>query len=106
MEYSYEMFHYSNETIPIWIANEKAGKNSGCMMWPGSDFDYNGISCTFTEKFNNKMKWEIRVDTALSWFQDEKTPANLVLMYIEEPDADAHIFGPESNVVSGKTSFY
>lgn len=68
-------------------------------MWPGSDFKYDGISCTFTGKFDEKMKWEERVDTALSWFTDEKTPANLVMLYIEEPDSHGHIYGPESTVV-------
>lgn len=70
------------------------------MMWPGTDFDYNGINCTFTAKLDIKMKWEDRVDTAMSWFTDKKTPANLVMLYIEEPDAHAHGFGPDSSVVS------
>lgn len=120
LQYSYEMFHFSNKTVPIWvslysffqkierhfltklffkIANEKAGKHSGCMMWTGSDFDYDGRTCTFTKSFNETVVWEERVDIALSWFTDKKTPANLVMMYIEEPDAYGHIYGPESPVV-------
>lgn len=98
--YSYDLFHY-NETIkPIWVANQLAGKYSGCMMWPGNDFEYTGINCTFSLTFNAKEPWIKRVDTALSWFTHPKTPANLVMLYIEEPDAMAHVFGPESDVVS------
>lgn len=81
-------------------ANEKAGKHSGCMMWAGSNYDYNGIKCTFTGTFNMNETYEDRIDTALSWFIDGKTPANLVMMYFEEPDWDAHIFGPDSVEVS------
>lgn len=72
------------------------------MMWTGSDFEYDGINCTFTAKFNEKVKWEERVDTALSWFTDKKTPANLVMLYIEEPDSHGHIYGPDSPVVNSQ----
>lgn len=75
-----------------------AGKHSGCLMWPGSEFDYtkNGIRCTFTEKFVFNKNWEGRVDTAMSWFTHPKTPANLVLLYIEQPDANEEGYGPQS----------
>lgn len=69
------------------------------MMWPGSDFDYNGINCTFTGVFDFDYQWKDRVDTALSWFRDEKTPANFVMLYIEDPDEHGHAYGPESNTV-------
>lgn len=69
------------------------------MMWPGSNFEYKGKNCTFTGVFNENMKWEDRADIALSWFSDVKTPANLVMMYIEEPDSHGHIYGPDSPVV-------
>lgn len=58
-----------------------AGKHSGCMMWAGSDFEYNGLNCTFTGVFELGMKYEDKIDKALSWFTDEKTPANLVMLY-------------------------
>ncbi|XP_031625251.1 ectonucleotide pyrophosphatase/phosphodiesterase family member 5-like [Contarinia nasturtii] len=103
LNYGYPLFHYSNTTIPIWTANQKAGKHSGC-MWPGGDFEYNGISCTFTAKFDPKKKWEDRVDLALSWFTDKKTPANLVMFYIEEPDSHAHMYGVDSPVITNMIS--
>lgn len=65
-------------------------------MWAGSDFDYNGIKCTFTHTLDMNMTYEDRIETALSWFSDDKTPANLVMMYFEEPDERAHAFGPDS----------
>lgn len=58
-----------------------AGKHSGCMMWTGSNYDYNGINCTFMRVFELKMKYKEKIDIALSWFTDKKTPANLVMLY-------------------------
>lgn len=83
----------------LQTANEMAGKHSGC-MWPGGDFEYNGVKCTFSMSFNKTFEFEERVDTVMSWFTNEKTPANLVFLYLEEPDAVGHIYGPESDRVS------
>lgn len=69
-------------------------------MWSGSEFDYNGINCTFTGIFNKSEQFEDRVDTAISWFSHPKTPANLVMLYIEQPDEFSHAYGYESPVVS------
>lgn len=69
-------------------------------MWSGSEFQYKGINCTFTVKFDYNKSWKYRIDTALSWFQDNRTPANLVMLYIDEPDGSAHVYGPESKAVS------
>lgn len=53
--------------------------------------------------FNNSVLFDERVDTVMSWFTDKKTPANLVMLYFEEPDGRGHVYGPESQVVN---SFY
>lgn len=84
----------------LQTANEKAGKHSGCMMWPGSNFQYNGTSCTFTQAFDENISWKSRVDTVIKWFTHDKTPANLVMLYFEEPDGHGHIYGPESPIVN------
>lgn len=76
-------------------ANEMAGKHSGC-FWPGSEFEYNGVSCTFPGKYKFGSNFEKRVDKVMSWFKHEKTPANLVMFYIEQPDDESHKYGPES----------
>lgn len=76
-----------------------AGRHSGC-MWPGGDFDYNGINCTFRRSFDKSFPLEKRVDEAMEWLTHETTPANLVMLYFEQPDGQSHIFGPESMEVS------
>lgn len=70
------------------------------MMWPGSDFEYQNKSCYFKQYFNRSIKFNERVDTVIQWITDPSTPANLVLLYIEDPDYHAHAFGPKSDVIA------
>ncbi len=98
--YSYEMFHFRPEIKPIWILNELAGGHSGCMMWPGSDYYYDGISCTHSQHYNQSEDFNERVDQVMKWILDKKFPANLVMFYIEEPDTHAHAFGTESKKIT------
>lgn len=69
------------------------------MMWPGCNFQYQNTTCTFYTPFNESVSWIERADTAISWFMHKKTPANLVMFYIEEPDTHGHIYGPDSEKV-------
>lgn len=94
--YSYEMFHFRSEIKPIWILNEEAGGHSGCMMWPGSDYFYDGVSCTHSQHYNQSENFNERVDQVMKWILHKKYPVNLVMFYIEEPDLLAHAYGPES----------
>lgn len=98
--YSYEMFHYRSEIIPIWILNEMSGGNSGCMMWPGSDYLYNGISCTYKQHFNMSENLHERIDQVMGWITNKTSPANLVMLYVEDPDNHAHAFGPDSQQIT------
>lgn len=35
----------------------------------------------------------------MSWIKNPVKPANLVMMYIEEPDTSGHMYGPNSDKV-------
>lgn len=102
LEYSYEMFHYSDDIVPIWTLNELGGGHSGCMMWPGSNMPYtqSNVNCTYIKPYNMSLPWNDRVDTVFQWIRDPKQPANLVMLYIEEPDYYGHIYSPESDRVA------
>lgn len=102
INYSYELFHFNEELVPIWTLNEQRGGHSGCMMWPGSDFPYTraNVSCSHLQPFNLTLPWNDRVDTAFRWIRDPTRPANLVMLYIEEPDYYGHIYSPESDRVA------
>lgn len=79
--------------------NEMNGKHSGCMMWPGSDFPYQNVSCSYVDKFDLNATWYSRIDTTLTWFQNTTNPANLAMVYVEEPDRHGHGYSPDSDVV-------
>nr|CAD7448526.1 unnamed protein product [Timema bartmani] len=120
--YSADLFKNS-EVTPIWVTslyywtvvkkpvfttynvqaigetlNQKAsnGRHSGVMMWPGGEFEYKQTLPTFRQPLDLNTAWEIRVDTVIGWILHRSTPANLVMLYFEEPDRRAHAFGPES----------
>lgn len=46
------------------------------------------------------MNYTERVNEVFQWILHDKTPANLVFMYFEEPDTHAHAFGPESQTIT------
>lgn len=104
-KYSYKLYHYNNNILPIWTVNEKSGRHSGTMMWPGSVFEYQGTSPTFAQPFNDTIPWKDRVDTLMSWFVHPTNPINLGILYIEEPDYHGHALGinsPEFNEILKK----
>lgn len=105
IRYSYKLFHQNDETLPIWTWNEISGGHSGCMMWPGSDFEYKGKNCTFTQIYDENMTREQQVDKVISWIQHPTTPTNLVMMYVNQPDDVSHAYGPDDQHVSLFNSF-
>lgn len=100
LKYSFELFHFRSEIKPIWILNEMAGGRSGCMMWPGSDYQYDGVTCTHSKHFNMSMNYTQRADEVFDWILNTTNPPNLIMFYIEEPDTHAHAFGPESQTIT------
>ncbi|CAG9854499.1 unnamed protein product [Phyllotreta striolata] len=96
-----DMFSYNKGVVPIWRLNEDSGKGrySGSMMWPGAVFPYQGKNITYRQDFDSKIDWYKRIDTVITWLTDPYKPANLVMLYIEEPDTHAHALGPHSQTV-------
>ncbi|XP_025204851.1 ectonucleotide pyrophosphatase/phosphodiesterase family member 5-like [Melanaphis sacchari] len=104
MHYTYEQFHYDDSLVPIWMQNEYngEGRHSGVMMWPGSEFPYQSKNPTYTEVYNNSIHWNTRIDTIMSWIEDENRPANLVFAYFEEPDRTGHKKGVSSQEIKNQ----
>lgn len=100
LKYSYKLFHYNDSVEPIWILNEKKNGHSGCMMWPGSNFNYSGVECTHSLKYNSSVPLMDRVDTMMKWLTHPTNPANLVMFYSEQPDKLAHVVGPDSQNIT------
>lgn len=69
-------------------------------MWPGSDYEYDGVACKHNQHFNLSIDYTKRVDEVFKWILDPISPANLIMFYIEEPDLEAHAFGTDSQVIT------
>lgn len=102
LQYGYDLFHYDKDITPIWRLNEMQGGRSGVMMWPGSDFKYKGEKCTFHEPLDKNANWLNRADKIISWLTHKTTPANFVMLYIEQPDEEGHAYSPDSKEVKKK----
>ncbi|XP_018564085.1 bis(5'-adenosyl)-triphosphatase enpp4 isoform X2 [Anoplophora glabripennis] len=101
LKIGYEMFHYNEDIKPIWRWNEDQGNGrySGTMMWPGANYPYQGQNITYVKTFEPGYDWRQRVEDVISWITDPVKPANLVMLYFEEPDTHGHAFGPNSKTV-------
>ena len=88
-----------NSNKNIQIANEKKGgkRHSGIMMWPGNEFEYSGVKPTYFKAWNYNVTWEKRIDEVMEWILNPQKPANLIMLYIEEPDYHGHSFGIDSS---------
>ncbi|CAG9770684.1 unnamed protein product [Ceutorhynchus assimilis] len=96
-----EMYNYNVDVKPIWRLNEDMGdeRYSATVMWPGAIFSYQNKNVTWRLPFESGYDWHERVDHVITWITDPNKPANLVMLYFEEPDTHGHAFGPNSPVV-------
>jgi ectonucleotide pyrophosphatase/phosphodiesterase family protein 5 len=70
-------------------------------MWPGSNHPYgqNETLPTHFQRWNGSWTFENRVDLLVEMITDPETPANIVFLYLEEPDNVGHAFGPDSEEI-------
>ena len=83
---------------PLWITNQKAGHQSGCEFWVGSEVK--DRTPTHFDRYSSHKPYNNRVDSVVNWLN--KPEVNLGLLYIEEPDHTGHMFGPDSKEVDAK----
>ncbi|XP_068136274.1 bis(5'-adenosyl)-triphosphatase ENPP4 [Hyperolius riggenbachi] len=84
-----------NEATPIWVTNQRAGRQSGSAMWPGSDVKIQNNSLSNFLPYNSSVPFETRVDSIIGWFTKPKDPINFATLYFEQPDGRGHKYGPE-----------
>lgn len=77
-----------------------AGQKSGCIMWPGCDYTYNGYNISHLINYNHKLTYEERIDIAIKWINSPTDPVKLMMIYFEDPDYMGHAFSPESTKVN------
>lgn len=68
-------------------------------MWPGTNVYIRKTLPTHVFDYDHNANWTQAIDTVISWMNDPTAPANLVMVYFDEPDAAAHLFGPFSEEV-------
>lgn len=89
-------------SLPIWAANQMHGGRSGSMMWPGGDVPIHGVTTHYVQSYDAAINFTTRVDRVISWFLDQREPANCVFFYYEEPDATGHVHGPLSPITGAR----
>ncbi|EUB55138.1 Ectonucleotide pyrophosphatase/phosphodiesterase family member [Echinococcus granulosus] len=92
-----------NDNEPIWMTNERHGDRKSCVFfWPGSASSYASKLPTRTQSpYNASIDFTTRIDQILEWMQEDDK-ISLCMVYMEEPDASGHHFGPNSREVKSK----
>lgn len=85
---------------PIWVTAVKRGKKAATYFWPGSEAQIHGHRPTVYKAYNQSVPFQLRVDTALSWFTEQGM--DFVALYFHEPDFTGHLYGPLSTQVADK----
>lgn len=86
----------SNPFQSAQTANEAQGGRSASMMWPGGEFDYANRNVSYMRPYNHALRMTDKVDTVMRWMTDAQRPANLVMLYFDEPDYMGHVYSPGS----------
>lgn len=83
---------------PLWVTNQKAGKKSGTVFWPGADVKIRGQYPTYYLKYNHNLSYKARVDKVIELLS-MKNPPTFLTLYLDEPDHSGHQHGPDSKEV-------
>ncbi|MBS9773717.1 MAG: alkaline phosphatase family protein [Tenacibaculum sp.] len=82
---------------PIWNTAKKTGLKTASYFWVGSEAKINGMQPDIWKKYNDKITFEQRIDSVVSWLKlPKKNRPRLIMLYYDEPDKAGHYFGPNS----------
>ncbi|MBN3305911.1 ENPP3 phosphodiesterase, partial [Amia calva] len=85
---------------PIWLTAMYNRLKAATFFWPGSDVAINGTYPNFHIEYNRSIAFEERVATVFRWLSlPEAERAQFYTLYLEEPDASGHWYGPVSSEV-------
>lgn len=89
--------YYGGE--PIWLTAKRQGLRTSVFYWPGSDVAINGDRPSLFYYYDQKPRLTLkeRMDGIVDQLTlpDDERP-DLILAYMEQPDANGHNFGPQS----------
>ena len=89
-----------NAGEPVWITATRNGLRSGCVYFPGSEVEIDGVRPDFWLSFNSSAPFRSRVDQIIKWFVEDDL--DLGVLYFNEPDKVGHTYGPGSPQVTEK----
>lgn len=82
---------------PIWNTAHRQGKRVAVFYWPGSDVKVNGRYPDKFFKYDKKprLTMEARLEGVMKELRrPERTRPDLIMAYLEQPDANGHSYGP------------
>ncbi|KAM6991730.1 LOW QUALITY PROTEIN: ectonucleotide pyrophosphatase/phosphodiesterase family member 1 [Tautogolabrus adspersus] len=85
---------------PVWLTAMRHKLRTGTFFWPGSDVAINGTYPDIYMMYEKSITFEKRVVKLLEWLglpQGERP--DFYTLYLEEPDASGHRYGPGSSQV-------
>lgn len=103
-----DKFHDNDEkwwdnkiSTPIYVANQlyENGRYSSCSPWIGCHSHYHrNYRARYFRRFNQSFCMYEQFQWSLKKIKDPVQPANLVMIYIPQPDMISHRTGPKSRV--------
>ena len=96
---------FDNGQEVIYSSNRRGNglRETGSVLWPGGLTTIKGVQPrTIGRAFsgNLSLPYNTRIDYLIKWLTDKYRPANLGLLYFDEPDESGHKFGPNSPEVT------
>ena len=88
---------------PIWVTTGKNGIKSATFFWIGSEAEIQGYRPSIYKKYNPKINFKSRIDSAMYWLDlPNKISPQLIMLYFDEPDHSGHKNGPNSQFTLNK----
>ncbi|XP_055005232.1 ectonucleotide pyrophosphatase/phosphodiesterase family member 1 isoform X2 [Boleophthalmus pectinirostris] len=85
---------------PVWLTAMRHSLRTATFFWPGSDVNITGEFPTFYKMYDKTINFEKRVTTVFEWLSlPQGQRPDFFTLYLEEPDASGHRYGPGSKEV-------
>lgn len=90
---------------PIWVTAQQQNRKVACIYWVASDVKIKDTYPDYYLKWSNKrLSFDERIDKAIELLsQNPENRPHLIMLYMEEPDATGHKYGPSSEEIKTKT---
>jgi predicted AlkP superfamily pyrophosphatase or phosphodiesterase len=83
-----------SQAKPIWVSAEQQGVHAGILFWPGSEAQIDGVRPSRWKLYDEKLAYDDRVDTVLSWIDAKAPPLGFATLYFDRTDTEGHHYGP------------